>query len=147
MKIKFQKLHPDAVTPSYAKQGDAGLDLTAVSREYNRDSDYVEYDTGIAIELPEGFFGLVVPRSSITKHDHLLRNSVGIIDSGYRGSIKLRFADNLFSTPTAGNLPQYKVGDKIGQLLILPYPQIELQEENNLTDSERGTGGFGSTGN
>jgi len=145
MKIKFQKLHPDAVTPSYAKQGDAGLDLTAVGFEVT--PSYISYKTGLAFEIPEGYVGLLFPRSSNSKKQLLLTNSVGVVDSGYRGEIEFRFKLVGNGIIPEGDLDVYEIGDKVGQLVILPYPQIELQEENNLSDSERGTGGFGSTGN
>lgn len=145
MKIKFQKLHPDAVTPSYAKQGDAGLDLTVVGFQVT--PSYISYKTGLAFEIPEGYVGLLFPRSSNSKKQLLLTNSVGVVDSGYRGEIEFRFKLVGNGVIPEGDLDVYEIGDKVGQLVILPYPQIELQEENNLSDSERGTGGFGSTGN
>ena len=80
MKIRFKKLHEDAVLPVHAKIGDAGVDLTAVTEEYDKYGNIV-FDTGIAVEIPEGYVGLVFPRSSITKTHHLLKNSVGVIDS------------------------------------------------------------------
>ena len=95
MKVKIKKLHPDAVIPSYAKPGDAGMDLTAISKRVETGSDengeYIEYGTGLAIEIPEGHVGLVFPRSSVSKKDLFLANAVGVIDSGYRGEVKLRF--------------------------------------------------------
>ena len=139
MKVRFQKLSEKAVTPSYAKAGDAGLDLVAISKT---DCDsYIEYGTGIAVELPEGHVGLVFPRSSVSGTSMVLSNCVGVVDSGYRGEIKFRFR-------TLESLYQkhYEVGDKIGQLVIMPYPQIELEEVLVLAPSERGVGGFGSSG-
>lgn len=145
MQIKFQKLHPDAVTPSYAKPGDAGLDLTAVSISFT--PSCISYKTGLAFEIPEGYVGLLFPRSSNSKKQLLLTNSVGVVDSGYRGEIEFRFKVVGNGVVPEGDLDTYNVGDKIGQLVIMPYPHIELVEENNLSDSERGTGGFGSSGN
>jgi dUTP pyrophosphatase len=139
MKVRFKKLSEKAATPSYAKPGDAGLDLVAISKT---DCDsYIEYGTGIAIELPEGYVGLVFPRSSISSKSLALSNSVGVVDSGYRGEIKFRFK----ATPTF-HQHHYEVGDKIGQLVIMPYPQIELEEVLVLNETVRGTGGFGSSG-
>jgi|DEB0MinimDraft_3_1074331.scaffolds.fasta_scaffold30548_4 dUTP pyrophosphatase len=136
LSVKFKKLYPDAVTPTYAKDGDAGLDLTAISKRYT--DTFVEYGTGISIEIPEGYVGLVFPRSSVSKlEDFYLKNSVGVIDSGYRGEIMLRFNKSNQS---------YKAGDKVGQLIILPYPQIQLEEVEELSSTDRGEGGFGSTG-
>jgi dUTP pyrophosphatase len=139
MKVRFKKLSEKAATPSYAKPGDAGLDLVAISKT---DCDsYIEYGTGIAVELPEGYVGLVFPRSSISSKSLALSNSVGVVDSGYRGEIKFRFK----ATPTF-HPHHYEVGDKIGQLVIMPYPQIELEEVLVLNETVRGTGGFGSSG-
>jgi dUTP pyrophosphatase len=138
MKVKIKKLHPDAVVPKYAKEGDAGLDLVAVNG-IKYANGYIEYQTGLSFEIPEGHVGLIFPRSSISNHSLSLTNSVGVIDSGYRGEVKFRFRD-------LKNGTIYKVGDKIGQLIIIPYPQIELEEVEELEESERGTGGFGSSG-
>jgi dUTP pyrophosphatase len=136
LKVKFKKLHPDAVTPSYAKDGDAGLDLTAISKSHS--DTFVQYGTGIAVEIPSGYVGLIFPRSSVSKLENFyLKNSVGVIDSGYRGEIMLRFNKSTDS---------YRAGDKVGQLIIMPYPTVKLQEVDELSDTERGGGGFGSTG-
>jgi len=139
MNIKIKKLHEKAVIPSYAKEGDAGLDLTAISEEWNKDNSMVTYDTGIAVEIPIGYVGLLFPRSSVSKTTLNLANSVGVIDSGYRGSImfKYRYLEE-------GMV--YEVGERIGQLLILPYPKIEFEEVDELSDTNRGDGGFGSSG-
>lgn len=137
MNIKIKKLSKDAVIPSYAKIGDAALDLTAVSISYT--NSYVEYGTGLAIEIPEGFAGFVFPRSSISNYDLNLCNSVGVIDSNYRGEIKLRFK-------TVYNQKVYNIGDRIGQLIIMPIHKIELELTEELNDSIRGSSGFGSSG-
>lgn len=149
MKVKIKKLVPEAVIPFYAKVGDAGMDLTATSGPESIDTDdgegfwCLEYQTGLSIEIPTGYVGLIFPRSSISKKDLLLANSVGVIDSGYRGEIKCRFK---ITGEYEVEESFYKPGDKIAQLLILPYPTIELVEEDELSDSERGEGGFGHTG-
>jgi dUTP pyrophosphatase len=136
LKVRFKKLHSDAVTPTYAKYGDAGLDLTAISK--TTEDTFIQYGTGIAVEIPKGYVGLIFPRSSVSKLENFyLKNSVGVIDSGYRGELMLRF-NKSFSF--------YEVGDKIGQLIILPYPTIYLEEVEELSNTERGEGGFGSTG-
>lgn len=149
MKIRFKKLSEGAVTPTKAHTTDAGFDLTTVGIT-DKNGSYIEYGTGIAVEIPAGYVGLIFPRSSISKYNHLLCNSVGVIDSGYHGEIKFRFTDNsrhdvFFSFPDERK--QYQKGDKIGQLIIIPIPQIELEEVDNLGTSDRGTGGFGSSGN
>jgi dUTP pyrophosphatase len=90
LKIRLKKLNPTAVTPSYSKDGDAGMDLTATTIISNT-IDQVTYGTGISLEIPKDYVGLVFPRSSIRKYDLELTNSVGVIDSGYRGEIQLTF--------------------------------------------------------
>lgn len=142
MQVKIKKLNESAVIPSYAKNGDAGLDLTATSLEVidTGDYGYINYGTGLAIEIPTGYVGLIYPRSSISKTGHILANSVGVIDSGYRGEIQVRFK-------TIPDTTIYKVGDKIAQLIIKPYPEIQFEEVEELSDTDRGEGGFGSTGN
>lgn len=156
MQVKIKKLTDNAVTPQYSKQGDAGLDLVAVSKEtvtimeetyYNSEHKleqlcFIEYGTGLSLEIPEGYVGLVFPRSSVSNVGLSLSNSVGIIDSGYRGEIKLRF----YSTSFSKDYREYEIGDKIGQIIILPYPQIQFEEVKGLAASERDTAGFGSSG-
>ena len=141
LKVKFKKLVSHAFTPEYAKVGDAGLDLTAIDCYKDHDYRFVEYGTGLSIEIPEGYVGLIFPRSSISKTSHTLANSVGVIDSGYRGEIKLRmrYEDNREDM-------EYGFGDRVGQLIIVPYPTIELSEVSDLSTSDRGEEGFGSTG-
>jgi dUTP pyrophosphatase len=141
MKVKIKKLNPNAVIPKYAKEGDAGLDLVATSKMSNT-TFQASYGTGLAIEIPKGFVGLVFPRSSIRNTELELSNSVGVIDSGYRGEIQATF------NKTNGlDSMSYEVGDKIAQLIVIPYPPIEFEEVSELSDTERGNGGFGSTGN
>lgn len=140
LQVAIKRLHSNAVIPSYAKPGDAGLDLTATSIISNTTTE-VTYGTGLALEIPTDYVGLIFPRSSIRKYDLQLSNSVGVIDSGYRGEIQFTF------NKTQGlDSVKYRVGDRIGQLIILPYPQIQLIEEANLSNTERGEGGFGSSG-
>jgi dUTP pyrophosphatase len=152
MKVKIKKLHPDAVLPAYAKPGDGGMDLTTISEPeviaVTNEYCYVNYKTGLAIEIPEGFVGYIFPRSSISKKMLSLTNSVGVIDSGYRGEIGFRFRVDLSALNP--NEPQenkgfYKRGDRIGQLIIMPYPKIELEEVPELSKTIRGGDGFGST--
>lgn len=149
MKVKFKKLHHDAKIPSYSKPGDAGMDLTAISREwkYASGGGYYEYGTGLAIEIPEGYVGLIFPRSSQSNVNQLLTNHVGVIDSNYRGEIKFRFK-RIYQTANElnENFDLYEIGDRVGQLIILPYPQIEPVEVDELSETERGENGFGSSG-
>ena len=142
MKINIKKTHPDAVIPKYAHDTDAGLDLVAISAQWDSTIDCWIYDTGIAVEIPEGYVGLVFPRSSHRKKDYYLANHVGVIDSGYRGSISASFKGRDWNT----NEQPYEIGDRIVQLIIIPYPKIEFNEVDQLTKSDRGFGGHGSTG-
>lgn len=171
LKVKIKRLNEDAVIPAYAHTTNAGLDLVATSKTVDEYGNVV-YGTGIALEIPNGYVGLVFPRSSNSKKHLLLTNSVGIIDSGYRGEIMLkyrpsitgvlykRFKDRLVrlllgarrtakyrevNTET-WHLFEYEVGDRVGQLIVLPYPKVEFEEVNELSASDRGTGGYGSTG-
>lgn len=157
MKVNIKKLHPDAVIPSYAKPGDAGMDLTAVTIRIDEYGN-ICYGTGLAFEIPEGYVGLVFPRSSNCQKDVILTNCVGVIDSGYRGEVSFKFkplphhADRRYAmdgeisiNPFYAN-EVFRVGDRVGQIIIMPYPQIEFQEVDNLSETERGTDGYGSTG-
>lgn len=141
MIVKFKKFKSEAVLPKYAKPGDAGMDLTATSKRWSDEMQCWIYGTGLAVEIPEGFVGLLFPRSSIRKYGLILTNSVGVIDSGYRGQIMFTYRPAMAS----GNAI-YNVGDKIGQLVILPYPTIEPVEAEELSETERGVNGHGSTG-
>ena len=143
MQVKIKKLNPTAVIPSYAKPGDAGMDVVA-TRIINETLDSITYGTDIALEIPEGFVGLVFPRSSIRKTHLTLSNSVGVIDSGYRGELQATFKKIQGISNNA--LDNYKAGDRIFQIMIIPYPPIEFVEVDELSNTERGEGGFGSTG-
>jgi dUTP pyrophosphatase len=137
--VKIRKVHPDAVIPFRAHATDAGMDVTAISMEMTE--DYVEYDTGLQFQLPEGYAMLIFPRSSNSKKDLLLCNSVGILDAGYTGNLKLRF-----KLTTEGYTEKiYNPGDKVGQIMIIPYPEINFIEAEVFNETERGDGGFGST--
>jgi len=140
MKVKIKKIHPDAVIPSYAKNGDAGMDLVATSI-ISEEVFQITYGLGIALEISEGFVGLVFPRSSIRKTDLSLTNCVGVVDSGYRGELQATFRKHRGVVSTS-----YAVGDRVCQLMIIPHPTIEFNEVNELSNTERGEGGFGSTG-
>ena len=140
VEVKIKKLHPNAVIPSYSKPGDAGMDLTITEVYKNIDTE-VTYGFGIALEIPQGYVGLVFPRSSIRKTDLLLTNAVGVIDSGYRGEIQATFKK------THGhNSVVYEPNERGAQIIILPYPKVSMKEVDELSETERGEGGFGSTG-
>lgn len=143
MDVKFKKLHDDAKIPSYAHDTDAGLDLTAVSftQEFDKSNKLVlVYHTGLAVEIPEGYVGLIFMRSSISNKSISLTNAVAVIDSGYRGELLLKYKITTDSLPTI-----YQPGEKIGQLIIIPYPKINPIEVEELSGSDRNEGGFGST--
>jgi len=133
----MKKLHPDAVIPCYARDGDAGVDLTAV--DVAADEHTITYKTGIAIEIPRWHVGLLFPRSSVYKTGQTLTNCVGVIDSGYRGEIMMKYTLSRYQR-------EYQIGDRVGQLLIIPYPKVEFEEAKELSETSRGTGGYGSTG-
>ena len=143
MKVNVKKLHPNAVIPKYAKAGDAGMDLYAVEQGEADQYGNMVYKTGLAMEIPAGHVGLIYPRSSVSKTPHMLRNHVGIIDSGYRGEIMLKFG---WYEQAPGEHKVYDAGDRIGQIMIMPYPEVNFNEVSDLSITERGAGGFGSTG-
>lgn len=164
MKVRFKKLTENAVMPMKAHASDAGFDLVATRVEPDVENGAIVYGTGIAVEIPKGHVGLVFPRSSIYKKDLSLTNGVGVIDSGYRGEIMLKFkgAINLGRRPNwverlalrMGYVKRYRqmprpyhVGERIGQLVIMPYPEIEFEKVDELSKSDRGTSGYGSSGN
>lgn len=165
MKVKIKKLVESAIIPSYAKEGDAGLDLTATSVSYDKDGNIV-YGCGLAFEIPKGYVGLLFPRSSNAKTNLYLTNSVGVLDSGYRGEVTFKYKTihntasylsfflqkyvlrkkilNVKIESLATNA--YKVGDRIGQIVIVKIPTIEFVESEKLSETERGAGGYGSSG-
>ena len=140
MKVQFKRLVDGAVAPSKAHDNDAGYDLTAITVSEDRTRNIVTYGTGIAVAIPDGYVGLIFPRSSVYKHQLELANCVGVIDSGYRGEIKFMFR------VVQPHISRYSLGDRIGQLVIVQLPFVELEETDTLGESDRGIGGFGSTG-
>ena len=119
--VNIKKLSSEAIIPQYAKLGDAGLDLVATEIKFDKGGKYIQYHTGLAFEIPEGYVGLLFARSSVSKKDLMLKNAVGVIDSGYRGEVCLRFQ------VTGLNLEGkniYKLGERVGQIIIMPIPQI-----------------------
>lgn len=150
MKVKVKKLNENAVIPSYAKNGDAGLDLTATSKFLDYHGN-ICYGIGLAFEIPQGYVGLVFPRSSVSKKQLNLANAVAVIDSGYRGEVVMKFKPSLAldrrqcvtDRLTYGT---YNVGERVAQMIIMPYPYIEFEESDELSETDRGDGGYGSTG-
>ena len=200
MKIKFVKLNEKAVVPTKAHATDAGFDLTATSRHFD-ECGAVVYGTGIAMEIPAGYVGLVFPRSSLSKLDIAMANAVGVIDAGYRGEITCKFkpallycdntnvrngvgahatdyigtvqtdpekqsvtfygADGMFGDNAFAprmyrdanggryqilNPRIYNVGERCAQLIIMPLPEIEFEQAEELEYGERGANGYGSSG-
>ena len=153
MKVRIKKLNELAVIPTYAKDGDAGMDVIATSIISDTPTQ-ITYGLGIALEIPKGFVGLVFPRSSIRKTGLQLSNSVGVIDSGYRGELQATFnklfgGEAMYDEMKVNEIQPndfYKVGDRVAQIMIIPHPPIEFEEADELSDTERGDGGFGSTG-
>lgn len=140
LKIKIKKLREDAIVPTYAKPGDAGMDLTITEIKSQLSGVDITYGFGIAIEIPVGYVGLIFPRSSIRNKKIILSNCVGVVDSGFRGEIEATFLTN---HPTA---KIYAIGERAAQIIILPFPRVKFVESDELSDSERNLGGFGSSG-
>ena len=174
LQVKIKKVHVDAVIPTYAKPGDAGMDLTAIDAYYEEETSSIVYDTGLQLEIPEGYVGLLFPRSSLSKYELIQTNHVGVIDSGYRGNIMIKFKpsfdywdtskDEDFQSQIAKGKFEffssaedqhynrqlmskiYGIGDRVGQIIIIPHPKVEFVETDILTSTIRGEGGYGSTG-
>lgn len=142
LEVKIKKLNDAAVIPQYANPGDAGMDLTAINVDYNE--NYVEYFTGIAVKIPDGHVGLLFPRSSVSSRRLVLANSVGVIDSGYTGEIRVRFFYE--SNPQHKmECKPYAIGERVAQLVIMPHPKVQFTQVEELEETVRGEGGFGST--
>lgn len=164
MEVKIKKLSPYATIPAKAHPSDAGFDLVAISKSFDPKTGVYSYGTGLAFEIPEGYVGLVFPRSSIFKTGMRLTNCVGVIDSHYRGEVSFKFKTDIrfpslkdlamLSDPDCSNIEtvhnvgvSYDLGDRIGQIIIMPYPEIEFVECEELSETDRGCDGYGSTGN
>lgn len=141
IEVKFKKFSDLAVTPSKARDGDAGFDLTALV--VTDCGTYIDVDFGIGVEIPQGYVGLLFPRSSIYKSGCVQSNCVGVIDSGYRGPISAKFYSVNEGLPSN---PVIKMGKRVCQLVIVQIPEVSFREVSDLSDSDRGSGGFGSTG-
>lgn len=143
MKVKIKKLNDKAVMPTKAHATDAGFDLYCTSKEIDWGRRQLVCHTGLAFEIPEGYVGLLFPRSSLSNKPLMMANSVGVIDSGYRGEVTAEF--NITDTRYSA-FSHYQEGDKIAQMIIIPYPEIEFEWADSLSETDRGTGGHGSTG-
>ena len=153
--ICLKKLDPSAVVPSRAKEGDAGFDLVAIDDGVVDSEGFIQYRTGLSIDPPQGYHTEIWPRSSISKYDLVLANSIGLVDNGYRGELLVRFKPTLrFAQTKEGEIyvilpkpvKKYKKGDKIAQLVITETVESSFTEMQELTASARGSGGFGSSG-
>lgn len=140
MYLNFKKLSSKAVTPTRANPGDAGLDITATSILESKDNQII-FGTDLAFEIPEGYVGLLFPRSSIRKTGLALANSVGVIDSSYRGEVQITF--NWVNEYK----PEYKVGEKVAQLVLVPFVETTPNEVEDISNTTRGDKGHGSSGN
>lgn len=155
IEIKVKKIVPEAHLPTKAKNGDAGFDLVAIDDGIVDSDGFIQYRTGLSIEPPPGVHTEIWPRSSISKYDMALANSIGLIDNGYRGELLIRFKPTLrYSQMQDGEvyvtLPKpfkkYQKGDKIAQLVISSTINALFIESNELAETSRGAGGFGSSG-
>lgn len=144
MIVKIKKLRDNAVIPVKAHPSDAGFDLVAATDfELDEDGNAVYY-TGLAFEIPEGYVGLIFPRSSITKKDQMIANGVGVVDSNYRGEVSVKC--KMISPMAHEEYLVYRKGERVAQMIIVPYPEIEFQEADELSETDRGANGYGSTG-
>jgi dUTP pyrophosphatase len=143
IELPIRRLRPDAVVPARAYSGDAGLDLSSCERVELAPGERALVPTGLAVAIPEGYAGFVQPRSGLaTKHGISIVNTPGLVDSGYRGELLV----NLVNTDTQEAFV-VEPGMRIAQLVILPIPELELVEVDELPESERGVRGFGSSQN
>jgi dUTP pyrophosphatase len=142
VKLRFARLSDDAVLPTRAHEGDAGLDLYASDPAHLGPGERWSVPTGVAVEIPDGHAGLVLPRSGLAReHGIALVNSPGLIDAGYRGEIKVL----LLNTDPA-EVFRVEPGDRIAQLVVVAITAPEPVEVEELAESARGDGGFGSSG-
>lgn len=139
--VNFLLCHPSAVLPSYESRGAAAADIRSTDTAYIAPGSTAVVGTGLKPEIPEGYVALIYSRSGHGfKNDVRLANCVAVIDSDYRGEIKIKLVNE-------GNLPfPVNVGDRIGQMMIVPAIQATFEIQENLTSTVRGEGGFGSTG-
>lgn len=146
MEVNYKKIDEKAVAPKYGYEYAAGLDLSALIQNGARAQRIpagatVKIGTGIAMEIPEGYFGAIFARSGMaTKRGLRPANCVGVIDSDYRGEIIVALHNDTSKCETIHD------GDRIAQMVIMPYLEVQLCEVEELNDTERGAGGFGSTG-
>src|ERR671918_692427 len=142
MRVEFQKLDPAVGLPRAARAGDAGIDLAANAEAAIQPGERAMIPTGLAVAIPDGYAGLVLPRSGLASRQGLtLANAPGLIDSGYRGEVTVAVVNLDPEQPV-----EISRGDRIAQLLLVPFAEAEPAEVEELPGSERDGGGFGSTG-
>jgi dUTP pyrophosphatase len=142
MKLPFRQLKEDARLPAYAHPGDAGLDLASAVDVKIEPGERAMIPTGVAVAIPDGYAGLVLPRSGLASRQGLtLANSPGLIDAGYRGEVTCAVVNLDRDVPVS-----ISRGDRIAQLVIIPVQVVEPRWAEELPPSERGEGGFGSSG-
>ena len=143
MELKFKKLNEKAVLPTRSHGTDAGLDLTTYGFTQEVDASgklVLVYHTGLAVEIPDGYMGLLFMRSSVANKSLTLTNAVGVVDSGYRGELIGKFKITTDSIPTV-----YQEGERVMQLIVLPYPEVVPVFADELSDGDRGEKGYGSS--
>jgi dUTP pyrophosphatase len=141
IELPIRRLRDDATLPSQAYTGDAGLDLTACDRHEVGPGERTVIPTGLAVEIPEGYGGFVLPRSGLAARNGItLLNAPGLIDAGYRGEVQV-----VFHNTDREQTFVVEPGMRIAQLVVLPVPEIALVEREELAGSERGERGFGSS--
>lgn len=153
MKVKITKLMPDAVIPTYGTEGAAAFDLTAVTVDgYSQTASVIDEhspvvcETGLAFEVPEGHVMLVFSRSGQGfNHDIRLANCVGVVDSDFRGQVKVKLARDMDYADDEAPIV-IKPGDRVAQAMILPVERVQFEEVEELSSTQRGAGGYGSTG-
>ncbi len=150
MELKITKLYPNAILPSFAHEGDAGMDLY-VHRVIEETANQITYGLGIAVKIPDNHVGLIFPRSSIRKYDLSLSNSVGVVDSGYLGELQVTFNKTTpayYDGPVGNVSKEYDIDERCCQLVILPLARFDIKEVETLSNitTTRGEGGFGSSG-
>lgn len=142
MQLRFRKLHPEATLPTQAHPGDAGSDLYSIDDVTIQPGARAKIATGIAVAIPDGHAGLVLPRSGLAhKHGITLTNTPGLIDSGYRGELQV-----LMLNTDRSEAFEVKAGDRIAQLVVIAYAAPEWVEVEDFDSTVRGDGGFGSSG-
>jgi dUTP pyrophosphatase len=141
IEVAVRRLRPDAVLPSYAHPGDAGLDLTAVEAVTLEPGERTAVPTGLAVAIPVGWVGLVHPRSGLARrHGLTVANAPGTIDAGYRGEVQVLLIN------LGAETVHLAAGERVAQLLLQPVGQAQVVEVDDLGETARGVGGFGSTG-